>query len=123
MNVSVIGMRLGHVTVHGPDQSCATPQGRGPDDARVGSSAPKPSRRAWFDFNGDGKIDDTNPLYGGDGTVVGVDPAPGAKVREVPDEPPPTPAAMDHARDTYLRYSPTETPETEHTPAPEARVA
>jgi len=124
MNVSVNGMRLEHLTVRGPDHSGARPQGRGSDDARVESGEFEQARSAWFDFNGDGKIEDSSPLYGGDGTLLGFEAQPpGRKVREVAEERHQTPAAVDHARDTYLRYSRTDTTETERAPAPEARVA
>ncbi|HEX5096684.1 MAG TPA: hypothetical protein VFX21_11745 [Acidimicrobiia bacterium] len=96
--------------------------------AEVSTSTHEVQRWAWFDLNGDGTIDDTSPLYGGDGVLVWN--GSGAK----PSHPRPaeqststrssdehsTPVKVEHARAAYTRYgqaSPT------HESAPHAAVA
>ena len=115
MNVSVIGLTPG-----GPDASRAIahggqPRGRDSDGTRVEPRFDEVHRQAWFDFNGDGMIDDTSPMYGGDGTLVGYKtPAPD-RVREVSDHARSAPAVVvDNVRLTYERYS---RPDNRDTPA------
>ena len=115
MNVSVIGQ--GPAGAFAPVRSQGgSPPGGDLDEtrAREARQVPRePSRRAWFDMNGDGRIENHNPLYGGDGTVL----LPGGDVdrtlqladREVVQpyqrRAPATPAVVEHARDAYERYA------------------
>lgn len=105
MNVSINGTRHGVVDSPRPAASGDVPRAVDGDGARPGRDIGELHRRAWFDFNGDGKIDDRNPLYGGDGTLVGVKAPPGPTVREAADVRPPTAVVVEHARDAYARYA------------------
>jgi hypothetical protein len=75
MNVSDIGQGQGSVaTLLRPHASGGSPLVGAQADARVAAevrkSTPEVQRWAWFDLNGDGTIDDSSPLYGGDGVLV-----------------------------------------------------
>jgi hypothetical protein len=76
---------------------------------------PEPPRRAWFDLNGDGRIQDWGTLYGGDAyltwrppggaATAGVRPA--AREARSTSAPPPTQTAaaeLRQARVAYARY-------------------
>lgn len=120
MNVNVIGLRLRDP--EGPKPHAGTtPAHERLTDARAEKVIANVARAAWFDFNGDGKIENSNPLYGGDGTLLGFKDSP-ARPRDV-QEPRShvSQAVVDHARDTYTRYSHTEKPAREA--APKAHVA
>jgi hypothetical protein len=52
------------VTLRGPHGDGA------PSPARGSEQAAALARVAWFDLNGDGNIDNRNPLEGGDGTML-----------------------------------------------------
>ena len=119
MNVSMQGLGSGNVvTFLRPNAGGEKPQGTPPADARTGGVVTKvetdASRRAWFDFNGDGRIEDRSSMYGGDGVVIvskNLTRLDRARTRQVEDQaavPAPsqkdTPVAVEHARDAYLRY-------------------
>jgi hypothetical protein len=81
---------------------------------------PEPPRRAWFDLNGDGRIQDWGTLYGGDAyltwrppggaATAGVRPAAReARPTRAPDATPTADVELRHARDTYARYGSVET--------------
>jgi hypothetical protein len=64
MNVTSIRQGPGSVvTLRGPHEGATAPE-RGPKQAAT------LTRVAWFDLNGDGNIDNRNPLEGGDGTML-----------------------------------------------------
>jgi hypothetical protein len=76
---------------------------------------PEPARRAWFDLNGDGRIQDWGTLYGGDAYLTWRPPggAATAGVRPAAREARPTPTAdatpaadveLRQALDAYARY-------------------
>jgi hypothetical protein len=91
--------------------------GDGPRVARVDAAPPpEPSRHAWFDLNGDGRIQDWGTLYGGDAYLAwnppggsaatpGVRPA-ARDAHPARGETPPPPAEVElrQARDAYARY-------------------
>jgi hypothetical protein len=138
MSISVIGSGPGHLVPGEPNAGGSPPDGRPPVDARVEHAAQversepdrgaEIGRRAWFDLDGDGRIEDWNPLYGGDGVVYArphaSDPDPDARRgRDAPsaEDPPRTPVAVNAARHAYERYghdaAPPPRPELEHVQA------
>jgi hypothetical protein len=134
MNVSDIGQGQGSVaTLLRPNVSGEAPQGVPRADARVAVEEHQPkevSTWAWFDLNGDGKIVDDSPLYGGDGVLVwnvsGAKPGhPRPQQQEhVSAHPAPahsTPAVVEHARAAYSRYGQASAPV--HAHAAHAEVA
>lgn len=71
----------------------------------IADAADELPRRAWFDLDGDGRLEPWKPLYGGDGTIVWDMPGddPGTKsrrARAVPENP----LVLDAARAAYQRY-------------------
>jgi hypothetical protein len=119
MNVSIQGLGSGNVvTFLRPNAGGEKPQGAPPADTRTDGVVTKvetdASRRAWFDFNGDGRIEDRSSMYGGDGVVIvskNITRLDRARSRQVEDPvgvPAPsekdTPVAVEQARDAYLRY-------------------
>ena len=77
MNVPNIGQGLGSVTTFPPTlagSESAAPGadavGTGPASAAAGSPNTSPTRLAWFDVNGDGRIDPRNAAAGGDATLL-----------------------------------------------------
>ena len=84
-----------------------------PDPERAPDSTRESSRQAWFDVNGDGRIEDRSALYGGDGILIvpeAVRREHASRARVVergagPDrDQPATPVHVEHARDAYVRY-------------------
>ena len=77
MNVPNIGQGLGSVTTFPPTlagSETAAPGadavGAGPASAEAGSPNVSPTRLAWFDVNGDGRIEPRNVAAGGDATLL-----------------------------------------------------
>ena len=133
MNVSDIGQGQGSVaTLLRPHADGGTPLVSAQADARVAAEVEKPTREvqrwAWFDLNGDGTIDDSSPLYGGDGVLVwnvsGAKPSHPRPAQQStsarPTEEHSTPVKVEHARAAYSRYGQA-TPT--HESAPHAAVA
>ena len=125
MNVSTIGQSHGSVTtLPRPYASGATPRSA-QAGTRVVAEDPQELREsshlAWFDLNGDGTIEDTSPLYGGDGVLVwkgsGIKPG-HPRVDSARSEPSQdeqsTPVVVELARASYSRYGQATAP----TPAP-----
>ncbi|MGQ0825273.1 MAG: hypothetical protein ACT4OX_09650 [Actinomycetota bacterium] len=133
MNVSVTGQDPGRTAVLVRVASDASSHGTRPADARTDDGhvgATQVARQAWFDLNGDGRIEDLSSLYGGDGTFIvpkSVAKNGRAQSRQVPDpesfgsrEGRVTPVTVEHARGSYARYS---TTATTHASEPAAEVA
>jgi hypothetical protein len=90
-------------------------------------------RWALFDLNGDGKIEDSSPLYGGDGiltwNVSGAKPRHPSRSSDQQETTTPrreenvssTPVAVEHAKASYTHYGQASAPTVEH--APHAAVA
>jgi hypothetical protein len=127
MNVTTIGQGPGSVvTLRAPREAGDHPAERGSEQAAA------LARVAWFDLNGDGNIDNRNPLEGGDGTMLV--PAHTADVTAYPRAarprdaesalpPPVTVNPANGARtqrviDAYQRYG-----DAPKTPTPDVRVA
>lgn len=107
MDVSVKGRTHGGVDASRMSAHGRRPRDHDSDATRVEPRFDEVHRQAWFDFNGDGMIDDTSPMYGGDGTLLGYKtPAPD-RVREVSDQARSAPAAavLGNVRLMYERYS------------------
>jgi hypothetical protein len=133
MNVSDIGQGQGSVaTLLRPNASGGSPLVSAQADARVAAKVSKPTqevqRWAWFDLNGDGQIDDSSPLYGGDGVLVwnvsGAKPShprPAAQSSARSTDEQSTPVKVEHARAAYTRYGQASAPT--HESAPHAAVA
>jgi hypothetical protein len=77
VNVPNIGQGLGSVptfppTLAGSETAApgADAVGAGPASAEAGRPNAPPTRLAWFDVNGDGRIDPRNAAAGGDATLL-----------------------------------------------------
>ena len=134
MNVSDIGQGQGSVATLLRPHASGTPLVNAQADARVAVEVREPTqevpRWAWFDLNGDGKIEDSSPLYGGDGTLVwnvsGAKPGHPRPARQASTsarltDGPSTPVVVEHARAAYSRYGQASAPT--HESAPHAAVA
>jgi hypothetical protein len=125
MNVSTLGLGLSGTAVLAQVANGASAAGSTQADARPNEGdavAAQVARQAWFDLNGDGRIEDRSSLYGGDGTFIvpkSVADKPRAQSRPVPDPESfgsrsvqVTPVTVEHARGSYARYG-----TTQHEPA------
>lgn len=114
MHVNPSGNNPGpHLPVRATEGPPAAGPRAEPDAERAPKSARELSRQAWFDVNGDGKIEDRSALYGGDGVLIVPEAARSehaSRAREVehdagPDrDEPATPVHVEHVRDAYVRY-------------------
>lgn len=113
MHVNPSGNNPGsHLPVRSTGRPPAADPRAGPDVEQP-RSARELSRQAWFDLNGDGKIEDRSALYGGDGVLIvpeAVRTDHTSRTRDVEHDEgpgrdgPATPAHVEHARDAYVRY-------------------
>lgn len=109
MHVNRTGSSTGPPAVAPPEPPAVRARPAGPDPPEAAAA----TRRAWFDVNGDGRIEDRSALYGGDGVLIVPEAAwrdHAPRTREVEPEHrrgPAEPAAalhVEHAREAYTRY-------------------
>ncbi|GIU86811.1 MAG: hypothetical protein KatS3mg009_1326 [Acidimicrobiia bacterium] len=110
MHVNPTGSSPGPPAVAPPEPPAVRARPAGPEPPEAAAAA---TRRAWFDVNGDGRIEDRSALYGGDGVLIvpeAARPDRLPRTREVDPEHRREPAEhatavhVEHAREAYTRY-------------------